>query len=52
MAEIKSTLDIVLEKTKHLTLSAEEKIRPLHGFLFMLFTSSHVFPQHGIFSWS
>ncbi len=25
MAEIKSTLDIVLEKTKHLTLSAEEK---------------------------
>lgn len=26
MAEIKSTLDIVLEKTKHLTLSAEEKL--------------------------
>ena len=26
MAEIKSTLDIVLEKTKHLTLSAEEKV--------------------------
>lgn len=26
MAEIKSTLDIVLEKTKHLTLSAEEKM--------------------------
>jgi hypothetical protein len=25
MAEIKSTLDLVLEKTKHLTLSAEEK---------------------------
>jgi hypothetical protein len=26
MAEIKSTLDIVLEKTKHLALSAEEKV--------------------------
>jgi hypothetical protein len=25
MAEIKSTLDLVLEKTKHLKLSAEEK---------------------------
>ena len=25
MAEIKSTLDIVMEKTKHLTLSSEEK---------------------------
>ncbi len=25
MAEIKSTLDLVLEKTKHLTLSEEEK---------------------------
>ena len=26
MAEIKSTLDLVMEKTKHLTLSAEEKL--------------------------
>ncbi len=26
MAEIKSTIDLVMEKTKHLTLSAEEKV--------------------------
>ena len=27
MAEIKSTLDLVMERTRHLTLSAEEKLR-------------------------
>ena len=34
MAEIKSTLDLVMEKTKHLTLSAEEKLQlQLQDFL-------------------
>jgi len=41
MGEIKSTLDLVMEKTRHLTLSAEEKIdrekeeakKGLNGFL-------------------
>ena len=34
MAEIKSTLELVMEKTKHLTLSAEEKVQmPLQDFL-------------------
>ncbi len=34
MAEIKSTIDLVMEKTKHLTLSAEEKVEvQLQDFL-------------------